>query len=343
MPTAGTADLQALHPGLATSIGSLPHLDAGEATAAVLRLHPDLPAAPQLPRRSPAESMLAQVAVGVSGVDVRPDGSLVVDGHALDHLDPTVVRPPDLRRAQFGGLRAFLRAVRGRVQPLKIQLTGPVTFGLALVKAGVPAARAFPVAEAAVGAHAAKLVRAVRAAAPEAPLLAFVDEPGLTALATGGLPLSSDDTTDLLSGTLAVLEPDAITGVHCCGPTDWRVVTQAGPGVLSLPAAPWVLESGGTIASFLEDGGWVAWGAVPTSGPVSRDSEHLWRRLLDLWCDLVRTGCNPVLLRTRALITPACGLAGHGVSQAEQVLRLAVELGERARGHAVAARLIAGA
>jgi methionine synthase II (cobalamin-independent) len=284
--------------------------------------------------------MLAQAANGITGVEVMPDGSLRVDERKLD-VDAPV--KPDFRRAAFGGLRAFLEVVRDRVAPVKIQLTGPVTLGLALIEAGAPARKAFAVAGTAVTAHGETLVRAVRRVAPAAPLLVFVDEPGLTALPKGQIPLSPDDTTDLLSGTLAALEPSAVTGVHCCGPTDWRVVAQAGPDLLSFPAAPWILEAGGTIASFLEDGGWIAWGAVPTSGPVSSDTEHLWRRLLDLWCDLVQFGCNPVLLRTRALITPACGLAGHGVSQAERVLRLAVELGERARGHAVSARLLAGA
>src|SRR5436309_2610833 len=56
--------------GIATSIGSLPHRDAREAAAFVLATHPDLPAAPQLPRRSPRERMVAQAAAGIDGVSV---------------------------------------------------------------------------------------------------------------------------------------------------------------------------------------------------------------------------------------------------------------------------------
>ena len=94
--------------------------------------------------------------------------------------------------------------------------------------------------------------------------------------------------------------------------------------------------------SFLESGGRVAWGAVPTDGPVSDDVGLLWRRLVGAWCDLVRAGCDPVLLRSRSLVTPACGLAGHGLSQADLALRLARELGQRAHDQAVASRLAVG-
>ena len=65
--------------------------------------------------------------------------------------------------------------------------------------------------------------------------------------------------------------------------------------------------------------------------------------LARVWCDLTRRGCDPVPLRTRGLITPACGLAGYGASQAERVLGIARELAARVHDQAVAARLTLGA
>ena len=43
------------------------------------------------------------------------------------------------------------------------------------------------------------------------------------------------------------------------------------------------------------------------------------------------------------MITPACGLAGYGASQAERVLGIARELAARVHDQAVAARLTLGA
>ena len=330
-----------LRPGTVTSMGSLPHRDADEAAAFVLARHPGLPAAPQLPHRSPLEGMVAQSARGIEGVRVAADGTLSVDP---DGLDPAAPIHTAIDGTSHGGLLAFLAAAAGRTGPVKVQLTGPVTLGLALVHAGGDPAVAFPVAGAAVSAQARDLVAIVTRRLPDAPLLAVLDEPGLTALPSGGVPLAADATIDLISGALAALEgAGATTGVHCCGATDWRLVSQAGPTVLALPADDDVFDDAGALGTHLERGGWIAWGAVPTDQPVGTDVDRLWRRLTSVWCELVRLGCDPGLLRTRAMITPSCGLAGHGISQAARWLDLAAELAGRVSDQAIAARLSMGA
>jgi hypothetical protein len=43
------------------------------------------------------------------------------------------------------------------------------------------------------------------------------------------------------------------------------------------------------------------------------------------------------------LVTPACGLAGHGISQAERAMRLAREIGFRIHDQSVATKLTVGA
>jgi hypothetical protein len=327
--------------GLATSIGSLPHTDPRAAAEFVLERNPRLPAAPSLPQRSGMERMIAQAAWGIDGVTVLPDGSLEVDVAAIDPRAP--LTDAGIDGPPFEGLRAFLGAVAGRQGPIKLQLTGPVTLGIALQSLGVPTNRAFAVAGTAVRARARALVSAARAAAPAAPLVTFVDEPGLTAAMERGFPLDPNRTIDLVSSALAALEPHAMTGVHCCGPADWRVVLQAGPQVLSLPVAMGAVEHAGAIGAFLENGGWVAWGAVPTSGPLGTTPERLWHQLSDEWCGLTQGGCDPVQLREQALITPACGLANHGEEQADLVISLANQVARRLRTQTHGMRLTVGA
>jgi hypothetical protein len=331
-----------LRAGTVTSVGSLPHRDADAAADFVLRQHPALPAAPQLPRRSPLEGMIAQGARGITGVDVAHDGTLTLD---LDALDPEAPVANPFDGAGHAGLLAFLTSVTGRTEPVKLQLTGPVTLGLALVEAGAPADVAFPVAEAAVRAHGKALLELCRRRVPDAPLVVFLDEPGLVSVGTDALDLPAERSIDLLSSALAVLEGEATTGVHCCGSTDWRLVSAAGPTVLSLPATEAALgpSGAGALVAHLEREGWVAWGAVPTSEPLGTDVDRLWRRLSDLWCSLVEAGADPVQLRAQALVTPACGLAGHGVSQAGRALKLAARLGARVADQSSAARISVGA
>jgi len=284
--------------------------------------------------------MLAQAATGLPGVQVRRNGKLAVDTSVLTE---DAVVDSQLNDASWTGATTFLSAIPGRRRPIKLQLTGPVTLGLALLEGGAPASVAFPVASAAVAACAASLLERARRQVPHAGIVVFLDEPGLLHATACGLPLTSAEVVDLASGALASMGPDVVSGLHSCGQGDWRVALQAGPDILSIPVDDRLVDDAGAVASYLEGGGWVAWGAVPTDRPIGDDPDVLWRRLVSLWCDLARAGCDPALLRRQALISPACGLAHHGVSQAEWVLRLCRRIGERVEDQAVAARLSIGA
>jgi len=334
--------LVALPVGLSTSIGSLPHCDPSEAVDFVLRHQHRLPAAPSLPARSRREGMIAQAAYGVAGVAVLDDGSLTIDDSALDPEAPL----SDLGFSSDGfvGLRAFINAVADRRGPIKVSLTGPVTLGVALHAAGVDADLAFRISGAAVAQRGRSLVQYVGQRVPQAQVVTFVDEPSLTAAMHPEFPIAPLDAIDLVSGTLAVLERMSITGLHCCGVADWRLIMQAGAQILSMPTDAGIEQSAGALAAFLERGGWVAWGAVPTDGPLGTTVDRLWRQLSGTWCELVNSGgCDPVRLRTQAMITPACGLYHHGVTQAEQVLEFTNRLAARLHDQAIGVRLSVGA
>lgn len=328
--------------GLSTSIGSLPHYDPSEAVDFILHRQPRLPAAPSLPSRSRCEGMIAQAAQGVPGITVRPDGSLQIDEAALDPEAP--LTDPGFQSDSFVGLRAFINAVAGRDGPIKVSLTGPVTFGMALINEGLDAELAFRVSSAAVRQRARALVQYAAQRVPQAQLVAFLDEPSMGGAMAPWFPILPLDAVDLVSGSLAALEPLSITGLHCCGTADWRLLMQSGPQILSLPTDSGIESAAGALANFLERGGWVAWGAVPTDRPVGTTVDRLWRQLSLLWCTLVADGgCDPVQLRTQAMITPACGMWRHGISQAAQVLQFTNRLAERLHDQAIGVRLSVGA
>jgi methionine synthase II (cobalamin-independent) len=318
--------------GVTTGIGSLPHDDPVEAVQHSFETHPLLPAAPSLPRRSAFEGMITQGAWGIPGVMVLDDGSLLVDEAAVNPAEP--LSDPGIDGEPFVGLRTFLTAIEGREAPFKLQLTGPVTLGLALHALGVNPERAFAVAERAVAARIDAALQAARKAAPDGLPVLFVDEPGLCAALHPGFPLPLDDALDLVSSAMATVQRSAVAGLHCCGRADWHAVLQAGPQVLSLPVGTGIVDHAGALTDFLEAGGWVAWGAVPTDGPFTRSVDMLWRRLLTEWGQLVAAGCDPVLLRDRAIITPACGLVGMDAYQLNLIARLTTALGHRLAGAA---------
>ena len=326
--------------GAASGIGSLPHTDAQAAAEFVLERLPDLPAIPSLPQRSPAESMLAQAAVGVPGVAIDADGGIVLaPGRNRRSADVTT----DLDHDAFGGLRAFLDVAAGWKGQVKWQLTGPVTLGLAFVRAGMAEGPAFELAARAVRQHVRAIGEAVAEVVPVGSQVVVIDEPGMTGLMQPGFPLDPDAAIDLVSGALAAADPASLAGVHCCGPGDWSAILASGPGILSLPVRSGIEAIAGYLAQFLDDGGWVAWGVVPTDGPVGTTADRHWRELADLWCSLVQGGCDAVRLRRQAIVTPACGLGLHELSAVDHVFELVDAVADRVHGQAVATRLSVGA
>jgi hypothetical protein len=319
---------------MATACGSLPHVDAGEAIDLVLDSLPGLPAAPALPARHPAEGMLGQAAWGLGGVVVGDDGGLLVDTEVLDR-DASGVDDAALPAEPFGATLAFFDELELRrwTGPVKIQCTGPVTLGSALVAAGAAPRDAFPAAAAAVRRRARALVSDARRRLRDNTLVFVVDEPSLGRATLGDAPLGVEDAVDLVSGTLGAIEGVAVAGLHCCSVADWGAVLRAGPHLLSLPVDIAGSLRPSDLGPFFERGGWVAWGAVPTSAPLAPVDgggvPRLWRSLAARWHALADGGVDPVLLRRRALVTPACGLARHDPAQAALALRLTSALGAR--------------
>lgn len=328
-----------LAPGLATGIGSLPHHDAQAATALSLRMHPRLPAVPQLPELDPAEGLVAQWAGALPEVEIGRHGEITLDrGRACEPIAPRFTT------STHAGLFSFLEVVEADADlapRIKMQMVGPLTLGVALRDAGLPAGIAFPRAAEAVRAWVHAVDELLRIRAPRASVLLFLDEPALVLWKRDVAPLEREHAVDLLSAALAAAS--STTGVHVCGDGDVRIAFEAGPKVLGVPVSEALIDDADVLARHIDADGWVAWGAVPTDRPVGDTSDALWRHLVSVWSELTRRGCDPVRLRTRAVITPACGLAGHGVTQAERALRLAAEIAVRVGDQSAAARLTVGA
>lgn len=312
-----------LRPGLATGIGSLPHVEVDAAISMVLASTPDLPFVPQLPNRGPSQSMIGQFAA------------------------PPSKAPP----AELVALVAAVAAMAVRPRAIKLQVTGPLTLGRALgdIDAAVALCCAW------IGC----LEDAVSRALPGLPTVLFIDEPALVLWRSGrGYsghgrsepgPLPAAEAVGHLRTMLGVSR--SITGVHVCGTGDLAIACEAGPTIVHLDGArPLGDGDVGHLVAHLDDDGWIAWGAVPTDGPTSAprqapggpvagppagpvavpgDVNELVDRLLAVW---EATGVPMGRLAERALVTPACGLAGHTVAGAEHILRTTVALGASVAG-----------
>src|SRR4029077_12672872 len=106
---------------------------------------------------------------------------------------------------------------------------------LAPARAGVRCPAASAAAADAVQVRARAVLDQVARHAPGAPVVVFLDEPALAVVEHPGFPLPAHAVVDMLTAALASLHGAAATGIHCCGPTRWALVLEAGPDLLSLP------------------------------------------------------------------------------------------------------------
>ena len=327
--------------GATAGVGSVPHSDPAAAAAFSIAEF-DIATIPTLPRRSVSESMLAQALSGVDGMSIDDDGAPVVVSAA--RISGEVVT--DLGHESFTGFRAFLDLadkVHLDRSPIKWQFVGPVTLGVGLERAGVERTEAFELAGRIVRSHVAELSDTITAALPNSRQMVVLDEPWLGELMAPGFPIPPDQAIDLMSSAMAALPATTLTGIHCCAPCDVATLLASGPSVISLPVSAELVDWVGYITRYLADGGVIAWGVIPTDGPVPSIAERPWRALSDLWCSLVQLGCDPVLLRRQSIVTPACGLAFHSASVARRIARLSADVGKRVKDQSSATRFALGA
>jgi len=296
---------------LRTGIGSLPHTDA-DAAARFVAATSDIPYLPQLPLRHVQESMLLQWGNGVLGAGARETGL-------------AVGMPPGERHEAFIGAAAMLRTITG--DTVKTQVTGPVTLAAALRAGGVTGPHLIESVTEQLEPRIDEHLAWIRSESDVASIILVIDEPALAVLgSTDELP---GEAAKALIDIIDVFDVDI--GLHCCDDTDWGGIAELGFDWLSWDVAS---LSGGfyrgldRIAAALGAGGRVMWGIVPTTTAPLPTTNVLLDRYGTAVANLVVAGAPFGALMAEAMFTPACGMAGLSVSDAEAVadaLRWVVE------------------
>ena len=330
-------------------MGSLPHRDVDDAVSFTWSSH-DIPTIFTLPRRSPAEGMIAQALVGIEGVSVGQYGGIGVD---VAHLEVHPEITTDLANDAYASFAAFLESFAERGSStawIKWQFVGPVTLGLALMRTGLDAGPAFRLSLQAVADHVAALERHVRTSCGEVGQIIVLDEPSLPDAFVPGFAMAPEAIIDMVSGALAAIPAGHVSGLHCCGYTDWGAMLATGARVLSVPvpsatdevAMDDLRRAASRISDHLEHGGRIAWGAVRTDGPISVNAERPWRNIIEVMCTLVQVGVDPLLLRKQSHVTAACGMGTLTEKVAERVVANVREVSARVAEQATASRLTLG-
>jgi len=300
---------------LTTAMAVMPHKDADRALEDALSL--DIPFWPQLPRLSYREDMYVQAAEHFPGIVLDLENRTL--GFSMDkftqELEETLARfedpetfdvSPDFSEVypRFLALDLSDRpAIRG-------QLEGPVSFGFNVRDQDDRPILFDDTVRPFMLEFMAKRVNVQLARLKERNANAFmyVDEPGLQFVFSGmsgyGEAAARRD-LDTFFGMI-----DRPRGIHLCGNPDWSFLLRLDLDILSLD----VFTNGELFASyakgisrFLERGGVLAWGVVPTNvEPFEQESlDSLARMIQELWQTLGKRGVDQERLLAQSLISPA--------------------------------------
>ena len=336
------------NPFIATGIGSFPHKDEKEVFRLILKNFPEIPFWPQLPKRSFLEGMVVQYSEGFPSLKWKEKEQRVwVDtSQGFDkefekfyqRLEEGELKPFQITENFATGLRILKDLSsedhRNKIKYIKGQITGPITFGLALTDQEAKSIFYDPTLRDILVKHLSLKARWMEnrfnELFPGTPTMIFFDEPSLSSFGSAFSSLNREDVVDSLNECFDAVK--GLKGIHCCGNTDWSVLLSTNLNILSFDAYGY-LETLSLypkeLKAFLERGGILAWGIVPTSEDVLKEeAESLVKRFKEGVGSLSKKGIDQTLLQ-RAIITPSCGTASLTIPLAEKVCELTAEVAKR--------------
>jgi methionine synthase II (cobalamin-independent) len=310
---------------LTTGIGSLPYSDAGKSVQEICNVF-DIPFWPQLPKKSFKENMYVQFAEGLPELVIDEDKRRIFVDTSKD-LSEGLGRIYEAYLsedyASFGisegfaeGFYAFLDRAGGFTPYcVKGQITGPVSFGLSVVdEKGRSIIYNDTLKEGVIKLleiKAAFQIEKLKKISDN--MIIFIDEPYLTSFGSSFVNIGREEVILMLNSVIDKIHSSgALSAIHCCGNTDWSLLTDTEADIINFDAysyAEGLSLYPGKIAAFLKRGGYLAWGIVPTSEDARKETEKtMFSRLSSEIIKLEQKGVPRSLLLAHSLVTPSCGM-----------------------------------
>ena len=300
---------------LTTAMAVMPHTDAERALEVALSM--DIPFWPQLPRLSYYEDMYVQAAEHFPGIilDVEAQTLSFSTEKFMNELesvmagfdDPTLF---DVSPDYSAVYHRFLEMELSDRPAIRGQLEGPVSFGFNVADENDRPILFNDTVRPFMFEFMARRVNVqlerLKEKNPNA--FMFVDEPGLQFLFSALSGYGDVQAKADMEYFFSMIERPR--GVHLCGNPDWDFLLNLDMDILSMDIYTnrdvFAAYSAG-IKRFLEKGGILSWGIVPTNiEPYEKESlESLQDQLESVWQSLYSKGIDRDQLLSQSLISPA--------------------------------------
>jgi len=344
-----------------TTIGSLPYKDPDSALKTLIKYTPEIPAWPQLPKKSFLENMYVQYSENFPGIIIEERfQKIYVDTQkAYSELEKFYENYLEKNIDYFAisknyasGFYSFLNHLpayslnRLPAQPLtrsfnvKCQTTGPITFGLAVKNEnGQSIFYDSQLRDAVIKQIVMKSIWQIKKLSvidSRFSFILFLDEPYLAAYGSAFTAISREEVISSLQEVISGIKQSFTSlnlslGVHCCANTDWSLLLDTDIDILSFDAYEFfdnLILYSEKLKNFINRGGLLSWGIVPTSEEFLKKEtgKTLIEKLTHKIEQLSRRNIDIEKLKKQILITPACGLGSKDEQTAELALSLLSEL-----------------
>ena len=300
---------------LTTAMAVMPHADVSRALEIALSL--DVPFWPQLPNFSYYEDMYVQAAEHFPGIilDVSERTLRFSMDRFAEEFEETLARLDDpdyfdISETYSAVYHRFLSLDLADRPAIRGQLEGPISFGFNILDQDErPILFDDTVRPFMLEFMAKRLnVQLSRLKRRNPNAFMFVDEPGLqflfSALAGYGDIKAKGDLDQFFA------QVDRPRGIHLCGNPDWDFLLNLDLDVLSMDIytnAEIFSSYGASIKRYIEKGGVIVWGIVPTGMETfsQEDQPSLIGRLEAVWDALSKKGVDRDRLIARSMLSPA--------------------------------------
>jgi hypothetical protein len=336
---------------LATGVGALPHADPVAACNDVLDIFPEFPYIPSLPNRGQLESIVFNDSEQLPGRIIRDDRLLFdsttdqsegMEKVYMDYVEGNYA-PYALHREYASGFVEMLSRKLSHVKVLKCQVTGPVTFGMQVVDADKRPiyydTQLADVLSKMIALKARWCESVMREKTGVAETLVVLNEPYLASLGSSVVPVDKEIVRAGWEDIFALVEGGL--GIHCCSNTDWEFVLGLNPSVVSIDAyttAKEFLLYADSIASYMEQGGVVAWGIVPAEYKIfaTETTDSLYQKYLAIRSRL-SASIPEQIFDAQSLITPSCGIRFADRNGSLAIMKTVAEISQRIRDKKIGA------
>jgi methionine synthase II (cobalamin-independent) len=166
------------------------------------------------------------------------------------------------------------------------------------------------------------------------PIIIFIDEPAMESLGSAFSAVSQDVVAEKLNEIIDTIhELGGIAGIHCCGNADWPMIFTTRVDIVNFDAFGYmekVMLYPGDIKRFIDRGGALAWGIVPTGAYTGNETANTLIAALHKGMNrLEKEGVDRKKILRQCLLTPSCGMGSLTPDKAEAILRLLREVSDR--------------